>query len=236
MQTYQQSISETGYRDDQLERGLVTLRETGQEETFIVLVKAGKYRLLDAGTLRVLESHDLNDSWKELEGKDLERYSPFQIAVGGLLEKTENSDVSYARLLSDAKARIQEKEAEAARNFAGSDVPVRPAFTGVRHGRHETFRFYTKNGMEISIYRGGEFEQYLNARRFYEKKQLPRLARLSERKGLIFTITASNEFMRRNVDKQRASAVMSVIREIEQYFSGAVKCSTYDAYPEGIWL
>ena len=117
-----------------------------------------------------------------------------------------------------------------------SDVPVRPAFTGVRHGKHETFRFYTKNGMQIRIYRSGEFEQYLNERRFYEKKQLPRLARLSERKGLLFTVTASNDFLKKNVEKQRSAAMMSVIREIENYFSGAVRCSTYDAYPEGIWL
>ena len=236
MQTYSQSVSETGYRDDQLERGLVTLRECGQEETFIVLAKSGKYRLMDARTLQVLENHDLNENWKDLEEKELERFSPFQVCEGGLLEKTAADETSYAQLLEAAKTRIQEKEAEAAKNFAGSDVPVRPAFTGVRHGKHETFRFYTKNGMQVSIYRGGEFEQYLNARRFYEKKQLPRLARLQERKGLIFTVTASNDFLRKNGEKQRAAALMAVIREIENYFDGAVKCSTYEPYPEEIWL
>ena len=236
MQTYQQSISETGYRDDQLERGLITIREAGQDATFLVLVKTGKYRLLDSETLKVLEVHDDKEDWKALEEKDMERFSPFQIMAGGLLEKVEASEVSYAQLLAGAKEKIQEKEAEAAKNFAGSDVPVRPAFTGVRHGKHETFRFYTKNGMQIRIYRSGEFEQYLNERRFYEKKQLPRLARLSERKGLIFTVTASNDFLKKNVEKQRSAAMMSVIREIENYFSGAVRCSTYDAYPEGIWL
>ena len=49
----------------------------------------------------------------------MERYSPFQIMAGGLLEKVENNEVSYAELLAGAKEKIQEKEAEAAKNFAG---------------------------------------------------------------------------------------------------------------------
>ena len=207
---YEQAREETGFSDRQYRRGYVTLRETDRsEDTFFVLFDTGNWAEMDLISLKVLQVHPGCEDWRQLEGKELVRFLPFRVIDCGYFPLSENPQNS---VLKEAKKRIQEQEQVSRRHFEGTRSQITPAFTG----DESCFRFYSRNGMEVCIYTVREWIREANCRRYYRRPQLPRNKEIESKKGYYYTVTASEDFIRKQ-GKNLDTALKGTLSEIRRY-------------------
>ena len=165
---YEDSAEYVDYRDSQLRKGWVTIREVGDDSKFYGASVGGGIAVISQDTLELLEVDSRPDAWLRLEGMELERYTPFEIvALGSLPAGTGRSDKFSeirSKVLSNLKAIAKEKR----KSLPEGERP-RPA----RVGPDSETWFASENGLQTRFFSGREYERWNESRRFFQKTYLP---------------------------------------------------------------
>ena len=207
---YEESVSTTGYRDEQIQRNYMTVQDPDREDCFLALSENGNVFRSDKMTLKIEEERLGYSGYESLEGKELRRYSPVSLLRYGTLSwaapKT-SSEVSD--ILRRARERITEAETESRKHFGGTAERILPAFTG----DERIFRFFSKSGFEVRLFTPGEFRRYNEARRYY---MIGRLPYPEEKSDMFLTVSMLEKDIKAR-ERTLESSMQALKSELKKY-------------------